>query len=161
MTGICISLLISFLGAPAASQVARSPSSAPRLTITAWSRTAGPDGATWFLQVKPDGSATVAEYSGPGKSSERRVFVVPPRVREVLVNVVNEADFFGLNAALGPQSVPLHGPENILEVTFNGRVHKMLLADPESSRGTAAERFRRVWHAVTATSSIKPPLDAR
>jgi hypothetical protein len=44
--------------------------------------------------------------------------------------------------------VPIHGPENTLEIELRGRVHKVFLDDPASAKGPQVERFRRVWRAV-------------
>ena len=49
-----------------------------------------------------------------------------------MMQAVMDAKFFELSEYLGPSKVPLHGPENTLQIEFDGRVRKVyLLKFPE------------------------------
>jgi len=126
--------------------------------IRAWSDTAGPDGKTWNLEMKRDGSATVLAFSGPGSKSAERRFKIPVEQYAAILGVTDEAGFFALPPYLGPSAIPLHGPENVLRIAIAGKEHQVALRDPLSAKGEEAARFQRVWRAVVAWSPVKPPL---
>ena len=65
---------------------------------------------------------------------------------------------FELPDYLGASTVPLHGPENTLEIEMEGRLRKVILYDPHNERGSEIDRFKRVWKAVVRLSPIKAPL---
>ena len=126
--------------------------------IRAWSSTNGPYGQLWHLSIKRDNSATVSSSSDLGAKSIERHFKISTAQRQAIMRATEEAQFFELTEPLGPGSVPIHGPDNTLELEVPGRVHKVFLNDPASAAGPQVQRFHRVWRAVVETSPIKPPL---
>jgi hypothetical protein len=127
-------------------------------SVKAWSSTNGSYGKVWHLSIQPDDSAIVSDSSELGAKSSARRFKISTAQREAILRTAEEAQFLALPDSLGPSLVPIHGPENTLEIELRGRVHKVFLNDPASAKGPHVERFRRVWRAVVETSPLKPPL---
>jgi hypothetical protein len=128
------------------------------VSVNAWSSTAGPYGVLWALEIGTNGAASVTRWLGPGEAGQERHFTVTPKDRLAITKAVEDAKFFDLPEYLGPSTVPLHGPENTLQIEFDGRVRKVFLHDPSTERGPEVERFKRAWNAVVALSPVKPPL---
>ena len=128
------------------------------VSVNAWSSTAGPYGVLWALEIKANGAASVTRWRGPGEAGQVRRFTVTPKDRLAIAKAVEDAKFFDLPEYLGPSAVPLHGPENTLQIELDGRVGKVFLYDPSTERGPEVERFKRAWRAVVGLSPIKPPL---
>ena len=126
--------------------------------VKAWSGTAGPDGVTWALEIGADGTGRVTYWRGPGKTGLERRFTLVPKERALITKAVESAKFFELPEYLGPSPLPLHGPENVLQIELDGRSRKVRLHDPSTRRGSQVDRFKRVWDAVVDLSPIKPPL---
>src|SRR5262249_5168215 len=126
--------------------------------VRAWSTTNGPYGKVWQLSIQSNDSAVVSDSSELGAKSRERRFKITTGQREAIVKATDEVHCFALPDSLGPRSVPIHGPDNTLEIELRGRVHKVFLNDPASAKGDEVERFRRVWRAVVETSPLKPPL---
>jgi hypothetical protein len=83
---------------------------------------------------------------------------VAPEDRVAIAKAVEDARFFELPEYIGPQTIPMHGPENRLHVDVDGRLRKVRLHDPASQRGPQVERFKRVRAAVIRSSRIKSPF---
>jgi nicotinic acid mononucleotide adenylyltransferase len=128
------------------------------VVVKAWSSTAGPYGAFWTLEIGADGAASVTRWRGPGEAVQERHFTVAPKDRSAITKTVEDAKFFELPEYIGPSTVPLHGPENTLQIEIEDRVRKVSLHDPSTERGAEVERFRRAWNAVVKLSPLKPPL---
>ena len=128
------------------------------VVVNAWSSTAGPYGALWILEIRANGAASVTRWGGPDEARQERHFTVAPKDGLVITKAVEDAKFFELPEYLGPSTVPLHGPENTLQIEFDGRVRKVHLYDPSTERGAEVERFKRAWNAVVKLSPLKPPL---
>ena len=128
------------------------------ITVHAWSSTNGPYGAVWYLEIASDGQAQVTSSAPLGAKSEHHRFRLPRARREAILRAVEEANFFALPKFVGASPVPIHGPEDCLEIQLRGRVLKVFLSDPASSTGDEVERFRKVWRAVSASSPVQPPL---
>jgi hypothetical protein len=128
------------------------------VVVEAWSSTAGPYGVLWTLEIGVDGAASVTRWSSPGEAGQERHFMVAPKDRSLIMKAVEDAKFFELPAYLGPSLVPLHGPENTLQIEVDGRARKVSLHDPSTERGAEVERFKRAWNVVVGLSPIKPPL---
>ena len=126
--------------------------------VKAWSGTAGPYGVMWALEIGADGAGRVTYWRGPGEAGLERHFTVAPKERSRIVKAVDGAKFFELPEYLGPSTIPLHGPENVLQIELDGRSRKVRLHDPPNRSGTEVERFKRAWDAVVGFSPIKPPL---
>jgi hypothetical protein len=148
---VAIAILLAFV-------IQVSGQQAPRLSVKAWSSTNGPYGELWYLSIRADGSAEVSGSSALGSESRERHFKISNAEREAIVKATGEAEFFALPEYVGPSSVPIHSPDNTLEIELNGRAHKVFLNEPSSARGPQVERFRRVWRAVVERSPLKPPL---
>ena len=130
----------------------------PNDTIRAWSSTAGPDGVVWHLSIERDNTATVSSSSDLGAKSVERHFKISAAQRQAILRAAKEGQFFTLAESVVSGSLPIHGPQNTLELEVGGRSHKVFLNDPASAKDSQSERFRRVWRAVVETSPIKPPL---
>src|SRR5205085_4078425 len=117
-----------------------------------------PYGQVWYLFIQRNDSATVTSSSEFGAKSLERLFRISMAQREAIVRAAEESQFFALPESVGPSVVPIHGPDNTLELELHGRVHKVFLNDPASAAGPQVDRFRRVWRAVVERSPIKPPL---
>jgi nicotinic acid mononucleotide adenylyltransferase len=128
------------------------------VVVKAWSSTAGPYGAWWALEIGADGAASVTRWRGADEAGQERHFTVAPKDRSAIMKAVEDAKFFDLPEYLGPSAVPLHGPENALQIESDGRVRRVTLHDPSTERGAEVERFKRAWNAVVKLSSLKPPL---
>jgi hypothetical protein len=128
------------------------------VTVHAWSSTNGPYGATWYLEIESDGRAQVTSSAPFGAKSEHHRFRLPRARREAILRAVEDANFFALPEFVGPSLVPIHGPEDCLEIQIRGRVLKVFLNDPASATSDEVDRFRKVWRAVSASSPVKPPL---
>jgi hypothetical protein len=126
--------------------------------IRAWSSTNGSYGQVWHLSIERDDTANVSTSSDLGAKSVERHFKISSAQRQAILRAAEEAQFFTLAESLSPGSVPIHGPQNTLELKVSGRSHKVFLNDPASTKDPQAERFRRVWRVVVETSPIKPPL---
>ena len=126
--------------------------------VKAWSGTAGPYGVTWALEIGADGAGRVTYWRGPGEAGLERHFTVAPKERSLITKAVDGAKFFELPVYLGPSTIPLHGPENVLLIELDGWSRKVRLHDPSTRRGAEVERFKRAWDAVVGLSPIKPPL---
>ena len=131
----------------------------PSVRLQAFSSTAGPYGTFWRLTIEPDGAAEVksSDMLHDRKPDTRR-WVLTDAQRASLAAAIASADFFTLPASLGPEEVPLHGPENTLRVRMNGREHTVHFYGPGSGVGPSIERFRTVWRVVAGVSPVKPPL---
>jgi hypothetical protein len=149
--GITIAILFAFV-------IQASGERTPRLSVEAWSSTNGPYGDLWHLSIQADDSPEVSTSSGLGAELRERHFTVSSVQREAILKATEEAQFFALPESVGPSSVPIHGPDNTLEVELDGRAHKVFLNEPDSAKGQQVERFRRVWRAVVETVPLKPPL---
>jgi hypothetical protein len=142
------------LGAGAHTQTAaRAPA-----RVRAWSSTNGPYGEVWYLEIQRSGSARVSVASNLGAKSDERAFSVSRPGHDAMLRAADEAKFFELPEDLGPSSLPIHGPQNSLEIDRGGLVRRVFLNDPAAATGDSVSRFRRVWAAVVASSPIKPPL---
>jgi hypothetical protein len=128
------------------------------VVVRGWSDPAGPYGVMWMLVLEADGAASVTRWPGPGEGGQERQFRVAPEDRVAIAKAVEDAPFFELPEYIGPQTIPLHGPENRLHVDVDGWLRKVRLHDPANQRGARAERFKRVWAAVIRLSPIKPPF---
>ena len=130
----------------------------PRFLLEAWADTNGPDGETWHLVVDGAGNAEVSYWSGPGAAASERQFHLSEAAREAIVAAARDARFLDLPKSLGPELVPVHGPEIVVHLTLDRSTRKVFLNEPNDAVGPDVERFRRVWRAVVAASPIKPPL---
>jgi len=148
---VSVAILIAFV-------IQVSGQQTPRLSVEAWSSTNGPYGELWHLSIQADGSAEVTGSSGLGSGSRERHFKISSAERDAILKAAGEAQFFALPEFVGPSVVPIHGPDNTLEIELNGRAHKVFLNEPASAKGPQVERFRRVWRAVVEKSPLKPPL---
>jgi len=128
------------------------------VVVKAWSSTAGPYGIFWTLEIGADGGASVTRWRAPGEAGQERHFTVAPNDRSTITKAVEDSKFFELPEYLGPSTVPLHGPENTLQIELDGRVRKVNLYDPSTWQGAEVERFKRAWRAVVKSSPLKPPL---
>ena len=128
------------------------------VVVKAWSSTAGPYGVLWTLEIGANGAANVTRWRGPGESGQERHFTVAPKDRSAITKTVEDAKFFELPEYIGPSTVPLHGPENTLQIEIGGRARKVTLHDPSTERGAEVERFKQAWNAVAKLSPLKPPL---
>ena len=128
------------------------------VVVKAWSSTAGPYGALWILEIGADGAGSVTRWRAPDEAGQERHFTVAPKDRSLITKAIEDAKFFELPEFLGPPTVPLHGPENTLQIELDGRVRKVTLHDPSTERGAEVERFKRAWRAVVKSSPLKPPL---
>ena len=112
----------------------------------------------WHLTIERDGSARVSSSSELGAKSLERRFTVSVAQHQAILAAAEETEFFSLAKSLGPSSIPIHGPQNTLELDVRGRIHRVFLNDPASAEGAQVKRFRRIWRAVVESSPIKPPL---
>jgi hypothetical protein len=110
------------------------------------------------LEIGANGAASVTHWPGPAEAGQERHFTVAPADRSAITKAVEDAKFFDLPEHIGPSTVPLHGPENTLQIEFDGRVRRIFLYDPSTERGPEVERYKRVWNAVVKLSPLKPPL---
>lgn len=126
--------------------------------LEAWADTNGPDGETWHLVVDGTGNAEVSYRSGPGAAASERQFHLSEAARDAIVTAARDARFLDLPRSLGPELMPVHGPEIVVHLTLNRGTRKVFLNEPKDAVGPDVERFRRGWEAVVAASPIKPPL---
>jgi hypothetical protein len=126
--------------------------------VRASSMTAGPDGVVWLLDIGEDGSALVRSSREFGATSQEQRFAVDAAGRQTIVRASEGARYFDLPDTVGSSDLPIHGPQNTLEICYRGRVRKVYLNDPTSARGDAVRRFRLLWDVIAALSPIKPPL---
>ena len=151
---IAIIVAVAFTAALSAAQAPNEP----RAFLEAWADTNGPDGETWHLVVDGAGNAEVSYWSGPGAAPSERQFHLSEAARDAIVAAARDARFLDLPKSLGPELIPIHGPEIVVQLTLDRRTRKVFLNDPKSAGGPDVERFRRVWRAVVAASPTKPPL---
>ncbi len=149
-----IVIAIALTAAVSAAQAPREP----RFLLEAWAGTNGPDGESWHLVVDETGNAAVSYWSGPGAAASERQFRLSEAARDAIVAAAREARFLDLPTSIGPEIIPVHGPEIVAHLTLNRRTRKVFLNEPKDAAGPDVERFRRVWQAVVAASPIKPPL---
>jgi hypothetical protein len=112
----------------------------------------------WYLEIQRSGSARVTVGSKLGAKSDERGFSVSRSGHHAILKAADDAKFFELPEDLGASNVPIHGPQNCLEIDRGGLVRRVFLNDPAAATGDSVSRFRKVWAAVVASSPIKPPL---
>jgi hypothetical protein len=110
------------------------------------------------LEIGANGAASVTRWRGPGDAAQERHFTVASKDRSAISKAIEAAKFFDLPEYLGPSAVPLHGPENTLQIEFDGRVRRVSLHDPSTAGGPETARFKRAWNTVVALSPVRPPL---